>query len=76
MATYLVSAHTLLLRVLAQPLSDQEQPDCITTFSNDLGLDVRRTTRLKMIDRKRLDTRSMSCPATMIERRESPQPNH
>jgi hypothetical protein len=76
MATYLVSAHTLLLRVLAQPSSDQEQPGCITTFSNDLELDVRRTTRLKVVDRKKLDVRSISCPATTIERNGSRQPDH
>jgi hypothetical protein len=76
MATYLISAHTLLLRVLAQPSSDEEQPDCVTTFSNDLRLDVRRTTRLKMIDRNRLDVRSISCPATTIERSGLPQLNH
>ena len=63
MATYFVSVNTLLQRLDAEQGVDEEHDCHSDACLEDVELDIRRTARLKMIERRTLDMRSTSCPA-------------
>jgi hypothetical protein len=63
MATYFISIHTLLQRLDAEQTVGEEHDCHSDACLEDVKFDFRRTTRLKMIERKALDVRSTSCPA-------------
>lgn len=68
MATYYISLHDLYLRLFAQPVADEEQSDYPTVYSNNLQLEVERKARNRLVERRKLDARSTSCPAIATRR--------
>lgn len=63
MATYLVSVHTLRLRLLAQQTAEEEQFSHFETCSNDdLEFEVQSVKHPRAIERQKFDVRSTSCP--------------
>jgi len=76
MATYFVSVHTLLDRLQADQAIEEKHYCHSDACFEDLEVDVSRTTRLKMIERKELDVRSTSCPATTTATRRPQRADH
>jgi hypothetical protein len=73
MATYLISVHTLLRRLHAEQAVDEEHYCHSNARFDDVELDVQKTSQLNMIERKEIDMRATSCPATTLATRR-PQP--
>ena len=71
MATYFIPVHTLLQRLHAEQAVDEEHGCQFDACLEHVDLDVQRTTRLKMIERKVLYVRSTSCPAATTTSRGS-----
>jgi hypothetical protein len=66
MATYFLSVHALLHRLHAEKAVDEELCCHSDASFEDVDFDVQRSARLEVIERKNIDMRSNSCPATTI----------
>jgi len=73
MATYFISVHTLRHRLHAEQEGDDEHCRHSDAGLDDVAFGVQRSARLKMIERKDIDVRPTSCPATTIATRRPPR---